>query len=77
MVIGPPNDNTYRFFRYNFLPEVDNDVVSGVAVEYVSVDVVPAKLGDSRSNGSWDIRGADFMSNELTYRSLSHKIEMP
>ena len=43
-------------FRYNFRPEVYNDGI-------VSMDVL-VKLGDSRSNGSRDIRGADFVSNE-------------
>ena len=43
-------------FRYNFRPEVDNYVVSGVAVDYDDVDV-RLQFGDSRSNGSRDIRG--------------------
>ena len=42
---------------------MDNDVMSGVAVDYVGVDV-RVKYGDSGSNGSRDIRGADFVSNE-------------
>ena len=54
------------FFRYNFRPEVAIDVVSGADVESVCMDV-SVKLGDSRSNGSRDIRGADFVSNERTY----------
>ena len=44
-------------------PEIDNDVISGVAVDNVGVDV-PIKFGDSRSNRLRDIRGADFVSNE-------------
>ena len=52
-------------FRCNLRPEVDNHVISGAAVEYVSVDV-RVKFGDSRSNGSRDIQGADFMLNERT-----------
>ena len=55
-----------RFLKYNFRPEGDNDVISSVAVENVSVDVC-VKFGDSRSNGFQDIRGADF----ATGRSLS------
>ena len=39
------------FFRYNFRPEVDNDVISGMAVDDVSVDVCVKY-------------GADFVSNE-------------
>ena len=35
-------------------------VISGVAID------VHIKFGDSRSNGSRDIRGADFVSNERT-----------
>ena len=45
-----------RFCRkcYNFRPEVDdNDVISGVAVDYVGVNV-HVQFGDSRSNG-WAI----------------------
>ena len=53
------------FFRYNFQPEVDNGVTSGVAIYYVGMDV-PVKFGDSRSKGSRDIRGAGFVSNEQT-----------
>ena len=39
------------FFRYNCRPEVDNDVIFGVAVEYVEMDG-KLKFGDSRSNSS-------------------------
>ena len=59
-VVG--GDIVGRRFRYNFRPEVDSDVVSGAAVDNVG----PVKLGDSRSNGFRDIRGADFVSNERT-----------
>ena len=52
-------------FLYNFRHEVDNDVISGVAIDNVGVDVC-AKFGDSRSNGFRDIRRADFVSNERT-----------
>ena len=44
---------------------MDNDVISGVAVDNVGMDV-PIKFGDSRSNGFQDIPGADFVSNERT-----------
>ena len=53
------------FFPYNFRPEVDNDVISGIAVDNVGMDV-PIKFGDSSSNGFRDIRGADLLSNERT-----------
>ena len=46
-------------------PEADSDVTSSLAVDYFGVDVC-VKLRDSRSNGSRDIRGADFVSNERT-----------
>ena len=49
-------------FRFNFQSEVDNDVKSGLAENNVGMDVL--KFGDSRSNCSRDIRGADFVSNE-------------
>ena len=53
------------FHRYNFRPEVDNDVISSVAVGCFSADA-NVKFGDFRSNGSRDIRGAVFVSNERT-----------
>ena len=53
------------FFRYNFLPEVCNNVISGVAIDHVGVDV-HVIFGDSYSNNSRGIRGADFVSNERT-----------
>ena len=52
-------------FPYNLRPEVDNDVISGIAEENVILDV-SVKFGDFRSNGFRDIRGADFVSNERT-----------
>ena len=55
----------FDIFRYNFRPEVDNDVVSGVAIDNVGMDFL-VQFGGSRSNGSRDIRGADFVSNEQT-----------
>ena len=46
-------------------PKVDNDVISGMAVANVGMDVA-VKVDDSKSNGFRDIRGADFVSNERT-----------
>ena len=37
-------------FPYNFRLEVDNDVMSLMAVDTIGM-VVPIKFGDSRSNG--------------------------
>ena len=37
-------------FSYNFRPEVAGDVISGVVIENVGVDVI-VKFGYSRSNG--------------------------
>ena len=51
------------FFHYNLRSEVDGDIISTAAIDYVSKDV-RLKFGDSRSNESLDIRGADFVSNE-------------
>ena len=48
-------------FHYNFRLAADNDVICSVAVDDVGMDV-RVKFGDSRSNDSWDIRGADFVS---------------
>ena len=36
-------------FTYNFRPEVDNDVISGTAVDNVGMEV-RKKFGDSRPN---------------------------
>ena len=52
-------------FPYNFWPEVDNDIISGTAVDNVGM-YVHIQFGDSRSNGLGDIRGADSVSNERT-----------
>ena len=49
----------FWIFPYSFRPEVGNDVISGIVVESVGLDV-PVKFGDSVSNGFRDIRGADF-----------------
>ena len=57
-----------QFFRFNFRP---------VVVVYVDV---PVKFGGFRSNGSRNIRRADFVSNEIMNElglSLSHKAEAP
>ena len=45
--------------------EVDNDVISGVAVDNVGMGI-RIKFGAFRSNGFRDIRGADFVSNDRT-----------
>ena len=49
----------------NFRPEVDSDVLSGVTVDCVGMDV-RVKFGDSTSNGFRDMRRAVFVSNERT-----------
>ena len=60
----PENDpNFSRLCAICCRTEVDNDVISGVVVDNVGIDF-HIKLGDSRSNGFRDIRGADFVSNE-------------
>ena len=51
------------FFRYSF---VDNDAISGVAVDNIGVDIC-VKFVDSRSNGFRDIRGAEFEIEILTH----------
>ena len=53
------------FLCYNFPPEHDNDIISGVAIQYVGVDVY-IKFGDYRSNGFRNIRAATFVSHEHT-----------
>ena len=50
-------------FHDNFRPEVVNDIISSVTIEYVDVDV-RAKFGDSRSNRSRDIRVAHFLMDD-------------
>ena len=54
------------FFRYDFRPEVANDAISDVALDYVRMEEVRVKFGDSMSNCFRDIRGADCVSNERT-----------
>ena len=49
----------------NYQPEEASDVVSGMAVQYVSVDVC-VKYGDSRSNRSRDIRLPHFVTDKRT-----------
>ena len=51
------------FFRDNFLPEVASGLISGVAVEFVGVDL-NVKCGDSRSNRSRYIRTAHFVMED-------------
>ena len=62
------------FCPCNFWQEVENDIISGMAVDNV-------KFSDSRSNGFQDIRGADFMSNERTlekpYPNSALRLKMP
>ena len=52
-VIRSPSDAVFStvVFFYNFRSEAYNDVISGVAVDYVGMDV-RVKVGDSRSKGS-------------------------
>ena len=61
----PPKAIIFQLFPYNFRPVVDNDVISGMDVDNVSIDAL-IKCGDSRSNGFRDTRGADCVSNERT-----------
>ena len=56
----------HSFFHHNFQPEVDNDIISGVAVDYVDVDVHEKFVDSAGSNDSRDIQGAVFVSNERT-----------
>ena len=52
------NHRRWYFRHNNFQPEVDNDVISSLTVDNVSMDV-RVKFG-----GSGDIRGADLVLNE-------------
>ena len=53
-----------RSFNFdNWQPTVANDIISGVVVQDVGLDVV-TKLGDSRLNRSRDIRLPHFLTNE-------------
>ena len=54
-----------HLFSLCFRPEVHNDIISGVAAEYIRVDV-PVKFGFCSSNGFRDIPGAASVSNERT-----------
>ena len=56
------------FFRYTFRPEVDNDVISDVTADYVSM-VVNVKLGDSRSN--------DFQRYSRDWFRVANEISKP
>ena len=58
----------FNSFPQNFRPEVDNSVISSVAVDNVSMDI-HVKFGDSMSNGSQDIQGADLTSFLWLYPS--------
>ena len=57
-------------FRNNFRPEAVDDVISDADAEQVSMDV-RVKLGDSRSNGSQDIRLLHFVMDERRRRRLT------
>ena len=53
-----------RFRNFdNCQSEVASDVISGIAVQYVGVDVC-VKFGESRLNHSQDIRLPQFVKNE-------------
>ena len=54
--------SVFDCFPLYFRPEVDNDIISGMAVDNVGRDV-PIKCGNSSSNGFRYIR-AVFVSNE-------------
>ena len=56
-------------FRYNLRPEIDNDVISSLSIDCIGIDV-QVKFGDSRSNGSRDIPGGDFVPNKRIWRRL-------
>ena len=53
-----------------------NDVISGVAVDHVGVDV-HIKFGDSMSNGSRDIRRLISCGTNKHDRSLSREDKTP
>ena len=62
-------------FRFNFRPEVDDNVISHFAVDNLGVDI-HVKFGDSRSSGfRFFFRGADFVSNEQTNMTKPIPIE--
>ena len=60
-----PSEAIFSVSSYNLRPEIDNDLISGLAVDTVGVDF-HIKSGDSRSSGFRYIRGADFVSNAQT-----------
>ena len=49
------------------------DVISGATLDSVGMDV-PAEFGDARSNGSRDIRAADFVLIERTNMTEAYGI---
>ena len=56
---------TKQLFCYNVRPEVANDVISGVDVELVGMNV-PAKFDDSTPHHSRDIRLPNFVRTTTT-----------
>ena len=50
-------------FPHNLRMNVDNGVISGMAMDNVGMNVC-VQFGDSVSNGFRDIQGTDFVSNE-------------
>ena len=58
---------TKQFLGDNVRPEVDSDVISGVDVKQVGLNV-HAKFGDFRSNRSRDIRLPHFVTNDTGVR---------
>ena len=74
-----PSDTVFStVFRYNFRLEVDNDVISGMAVDNVGMNV-RIKFGEARLNDFRGIRGADFVSNERTWdwNDRCHSVARP
>ena len=59
-------------FPYNLRPEVDNDVISSMAIGNVGVDV-SIKFGDSRSNGPM-ARSATAFRLKITLNKKSPQI---
>ena len=50
-------------FHGNFRPEVVSDIISNVGVEHVGLDVT-VKFGDSRLDGSRDLRLPNFVTGD-------------
>ena len=48
------------FFRYNFPPEVDNDVISGVAIDYVGMDICVKSQSRNLSRNVVKLAGGKF-----------------